>query len=284
MNADEFREYILGFIFYKYLSEKMELFADEILKEDKIKFKEITPKMAEYDQFMMAIREEAVEKLGYFLKPEELFTEVAKRGRGDNQDETLFDENKTHFIIEDLQRILTNIQLSTMGTESEDDFDNLFEDMDLNSTKLGKNPDDTNAIIAKVLSHLDKIDFGLEDTESDVLGDSYEYLMSQFASGDGKKAGEFYTPQQVSKILALIVTTGKSKLKSAYDPTSGSGSLLLRIDPVLKNIVFLASRNLIKKKGRHKMLKVQIRVFIIANYIKSANKNIYNCKLLIKCK
>ena len=249
MNADEFREYILGFIFYKYLSEKMELFADEILKEDKIKFKEITPKMADYDQFMMAIREEALEKLGYFLKPEELFTEVAKRGRGDNQDETLFDENKTHFIIEDLQRILTNIQLSTMGTESEDDFDNLFEDMDLNSTKLGKNPDDTNAIIAKVISHLDKIDFGLEDTESDVLGDSYEYLMSQFASGAGKKAGEFYTPQQVSKILALIVTTGKSKLKSAYDPTSGSGSLLLRIDPVLKNIVFLASRNLIKKKG-----------------------------------
>jgi type I restriction enzyme M protein len=227
MNADEFRDYILGFIFYKYLSEKMELFANDILKQDKISFREITPKMAEYDAFMDAIREESVEKLGYFLKPDELFSQVAKRGQGENTDDGSFDEAKTHFIIEDLQKILTNIQLSTMGTESEDDFDNLFEDMELNSTKLGKTPEARNAIIAKVLSHLDKIDFKLQDTEADVLGDSYEYLIAQFASGAGKKAGEFYTPQQVSKILALIVTTGKTKLKSAYDPTSGSGSLVV---------------------------------------------------------
>ena len=236
MNADEFRDYILGFIFYKYLSEKMELFANEILQQDKLKFREITPKMSEYTEYMDAIREEAIEKLGYFLKPDELFSEVAKRGMGNNDNIDQFDETKTNFILEDLQKILINIQLSTMGTESEDDFDNLFEDMDLNSTKLGKNPDDRNAIIAKVLSHLDKIDFGLQDTESDVLGDSYEYLISQFASGAGKKAGEFYTPQQVSKILALIVTTGKTKLKSAYDPTSGSGSLLLRIAKVVQDV------------------------------------------------
>jgi type I restriction enzyme M protein len=236
MNADEFRDYILGFIFYKYLSEKMELFANEILLQDKLKFTEINPKMAEYAEYMEAIKDEAIEKLGYFLKPVELFGEVAKRGMGNNDDIDQFDETKTNFILEDLQKILINIQLSTMGTESEDDFDNLFEDMDLNSTKLGKTPDDRNAIIAKVLTHLDKIDFGLEDTESDVLGDSYEYLISQFASGAGKKAGEFYTPQQVSKILALIVTTGKTKLKSAYDPTSGSGSLLLRIAKVVQDV------------------------------------------------
>lgn len=236
MNADEFRDYILGFIFYKYLSEKMELFANEILQQDKLKFREITPKLAEYAEYMEAIKDEAIEKLGYFLKPEELFSEVAKRGMGNNDDVDQFDETKTNFILEDLQKILINIQLSTMGTESEDDFDNLFEDMDLNSTKLGKTPDARNIIIAKVLTHLDKIDFGLEDTESDVLGDSYEYLISQFASGAGKKAGEFYTPQQVSKILALIVTTGKTKLKSAYDPTSGSGSLLLRIAKVVQDV------------------------------------------------
>ncbi|MFZ1559364.1 MAG: type I restriction-modification system subunit M [Saprospiraceae bacterium] len=236
MNADEFRDYILGFIFYKYLSEKMELFANEILQQDKLKFREITPKMPEYAEYMEAIKDEAIEKLGYFLKPKELFSEVAKRGMGNNDDIDQFDETKTNFILEDLQKILINIQLSTMGTESEDDFDNLFEDMDLNSTKLGKTPDARNIIIAKVLSHLDKIDFGLEDTESDVLGDSYEYLISQFASGAGKKAGEFYTPQQVSKILALIVTTGKTKLKSAYDPTSGSGSLLLRIAKVVNDV------------------------------------------------
>jgi type I restriction enzyme M protein len=116
-----------------------------------------------------------------------------------------------------------------MGTDSKEDFDNLFEDMDLNSTKLGKTPAARNLIIAKVLTHLDKIDFQLEDTDTDILGDAYEYLIGQFASGAGKKAGEFYTPQEVSKILAKLVTTGKQKLKTVYDPTCGSGSLLLRV-------------------------------------------------------
>ena len=190
MNADEFRDYILGFIFYKYLSEKMEIFANEILKQDKLKFRDINTKLKDSQEYLNAIQEEALEKLGYFLKPEELFGEIAKRGRGNNEEEGQFDETKTNFILEDLQKILTNIQLSTMGTESEEDFDNLFEDMDLNSTKLGKSADSRNAIIAKVLTHLDKIDFKLEHTELDVLGDAYEYLIGQFASGAGKKAGE----------------------------------------------------------------------------------------------
>jgi len=241
MNADEFRDYILGFIFYKYLSEKMEIFANDILKQDKIKFREIGRKdalqsVSTANDFLEAIKEEALEKLGYFLRPEELFTEVAKRGMGNNEDIDLFDESKTNFILEDLQKILTNIQLSTMGTDSEEDFDNLFEDMDLNSTKLGKTPEARNTIIAKVLTHLDKIDFKLENTELDVLGDAYEYLIGQFASGAGKKAGEFYTPQEVSKILAKIVTTGKQKLKSVYDPTCGSGSLLLRVAREVKDV------------------------------------------------
>jgi type I restriction enzyme M protein len=230
MNADEFRDYILGFIFYKYLSEKMNIFADEILKQDNIKFRDITPSTENGKELIVAIKEEALEKLGYFLKPEELFTEVAIRGKGENEDDVdKFDETKTNFILEDLQKILINIQLSTMGTDSEEDYENLFEDMDLNSSKLGKTPEARNAIIAKVLTHLDKIDFKLEHTELDVLGDAYEYLIGQFASGAGKKAGEFYTPQEVSKILAKIVTTGKQKLKSVYDPTCGSGSLLLRV-------------------------------------------------------
>lgn len=229
MNADEFRDYILGFIFYKYLSERIEIFANEILKQDKITFREINPKLQDSEELLEAVKEEALEKLGYFLKPEELFTEVAKRGNGDNSEEDVYDASKTNFILEDLQKILTNIQLSTMGTESEEDFDNLFEDMDLNSTKLGRTTEARNDIIAKVLAHLDKIDFKLHDTELDVLGDAYEYLIGQFASGAGKKAGEFYTPQEVSKILAKIVTTGKTKLRSVYDPTCGSGSLLLRV-------------------------------------------------------
>ena len=229
MNADEFRDYILGFIFYKYLSEKMEIFANEILKQDKIKFREINDKEKSSQAYIEAIKEESLEKLGYFLKPSELFSEVAKRGNNESE--------KAHtFILEDLQKILTNIQLSTMGTASEEDFDNLFEDMDLNSTKLGKTPEARNEIIAKVLSHLDKIDFKLQSTELDVLGDAYEYLIGQFASGAGKKAGEFYTPQEVSMVLAKIVTTGKSKLKSVYDPTCGSGSLLLRVAKEVKEV------------------------------------------------
>ena len=222
MNADEFRDYILGFIFFKYLAEKMELYANSILEQDGLKFRTIDDTTPEGKEYIEAIREESLDKLGYFLKPNELFSEIAKRGNSDV-------EGESSFIIEDLQKILINIQQSTMGTESEDDFDNLFEDMDLNSTKLGKTPEARNDIISKVLFHLDQIDFKLENTELDVLGDAYEYLIGQFASGAGKKAGEFYTPQEVSKILAKIVTTGKSKLKSVYDPTCGSGSLLLRV-------------------------------------------------------
>ena len=209
----------------------MEMFADGILKQDKITFRQINPKLQDSQELLEAVKEEALEKLGYFLKPEELFTEVSKRGNGEEDvyNTTNRSDDRTNFILEDLQKILTNIQLSTMGTESEEDFDNLFEDMDLNSTKLGRSPEARNEIIAKVLSHLDKIDFKLHDTELDVLGDAYEYLIGQFASGAGKKAGEFYTPQEVSKILAKIVTTGKTKLRSVYDPTCGSGSLLLRV-------------------------------------------------------
>lgn len=230
MNADEFRDYILGFIFYKYLSERMDIYANSILKADKIKYKDIKENSKQGKEYIEAIREESLEKLGYFLKPSELFSEVAKRGNSDKE------EDDSNFILEDLQKILTNIQQSTMGTESEEDFDHLFEDMDLNSTKLGKTPEARNAIIAKVLSHLDKIDFKLENTELDVLGDAYEYLIGQFASGAGKKAGEFYTPQEVSMVLAKLVTTGKQKLKSVYDPTCGSGSLLLRVAKEVKEV------------------------------------------------
>jgi len=237
MNADEFRDYILGFIFYKYLAEKMEIYANTILQPDGIQFTDIDENTQEGQEYIEAIREEALEKLGYFLKPSELFSAIAKRGNH-NAEETSLEQaadttetynTKHNFILEDLQKILNNVQNSTMGTESEEDFDNLFEDMDLNSTKLGKSPEARNEVIAKVLAHLDKIDFQLDQTELDVLGDAYEYLIGKFASGAGKKAGEFYTPQEVSMVLAKLVTTGKHKLKSVYDPTCGSGSLLLRV-------------------------------------------------------
>lgn len=215
MDADEFRDYILGFIFYKYLSEKMEDYANELLENDDDTYATLQEPSDELND----IKNYAIESLGYFLKPSELFSAVAKRGNGD----------ENNFILEDLTSILRSIEQSTMGHESEDDFEHLFEDLDLGSTKLGKTVEARNKLIAKVLFHLDNINFELKNHDRDVLGDAYEYLIAQFASGAGKKAGEFYTPQQISKILAKIVTTKKTKLRSAYDPTCGSGSLLLRI-------------------------------------------------------
>ena len=224
MDADEFRDYILGFIFYKYLSEKMHLYANSILKEDDTTYDQINEKSKSGLEMIEAIKEEALDTLGYFLKPSELFSAVAKKGLRTSEN-----DNPDNFILEELTQILNHIEQSTMGTESEDDFNKLFEDLDLTSTKLGRTEQAKNDLISKILGHLDRIDFKLEDSESDLLGDAYEYLIGQFASGAGKKAGEFYTPQQVSKILAKIVTTGKKRLKSVYDPTCGSGSLLLRV-------------------------------------------------------
>ncbi|MCY1128020.1 type I restriction-modification system subunit M [Frigidibacter sp. RF13] len=218
MNADEFRDYILGFIFYKYLSERLHLYANSILTEDGIDFADIKENTDEGRAYLQAVADAAIEQLGYFLKPSELFRALARRGAQAGQ-----------FILEDLARILNNIERSTMGTESEDDFDDLFSDMDLTSSKLGRTEEAKNTLITKVLTHLDEIDFDLANADSDVLGDAYEYLIGQFASGAGKKAGEFYTPQEVSTILARIVTTGKTRLKNVYDPTCGSGSLLLRV-------------------------------------------------------
>ncbi len=219
MHADEFRDYCLGFIFYKYLSERLHRYANNILNEDGIDFIDVDEASADGAEILAAIQEEAVAELGYFLRPSELFHGLASRAA----------KTPPEFILDDLTQVLSNIENSTMGTESEDDFDELFEDLDLTSSKLGRTEKDKNALIAKILVHLDAIDFRLDDSESDVLGDAYEYLIGQFASGAGKKAGEFYTPQQVSTVLARIVTTGKTRLKSVYDPTCGSGSLLLRV-------------------------------------------------------
>jgi type I restriction enzyme M protein len=215
MGADEFRDYILGFIFYKYLSEKITIFADEILEADSKLYAELDENVDA--DMIKAVKTASVDALGYFLKPTELFGYVAKHGTSKSN------------LIEQLERTLNSIEQSTMGADSEDDFDKLFSELDLNANKLGKTVQARSELIAKVLVHLDKIDFKLHDAKVDVLGDAYEYLISQFASGAGKKAGEFYIPQEVSTILAKLVTNGKTQIKNVYDPTCGSGSLLLRV-------------------------------------------------------
>lgn len=218
MSANEFMYFTLGFIFYKYLSEKIETYADKVLVDDEVTFKELW-KMTDADaiELQNEVKKQCVENIGYFLEPQFLFSSImASIG---------FKEN----ILPNLERSLKRIEDSTLGHDSEEDFGGLFSDIDLASPKLGKTSDDKNQLISNVLLALNDIKFGSDEaTQIDVLGDAYEYMIGQFAAGAGKKAGEFYTPQEVSQILADVVTTGHTRLRNVYDPTCGSGSLLIR--------------------------------------------------------
>ena len=220
MAADQFRDYILGLIFYKYLSERMHAHANRILKSRNLSFTDIVGHDEE-EELRKAVAKSSLNQVGYYLSPEDLFSELASRGARDE------------FILSDLERVLNHIQDSTMGTDSEQDFVGLFEDVDLGHPKLGRTEEQKNELIAKVIVHLQAINFGVVGDNShaneELLGDAYEYLIGQFASGAGKKAGEFYTPASVSTVLAKIVTLGKDSVSSVYDPTCGSGSLLLRV-------------------------------------------------------
>lgn len=216
MDAYEFKDYILGLIFYRYLSEKVEFRANALLKEDNISFAEAWGN----EEYKEDLAEYLVSELGYVIEPQYLFSnlvvEIEKGIKG-------------NFDVELLQNGVKAIEASTLGTDSQEDFQNLFDDMDLTSSKLGRTVEARSKLIAKVIVNIAEIPFLQDDVEIDVLGDAYEYMISQFAANAGKKAGEFYTPQQVSKILAKIVTAGKSEIRNVYDGTCGSGSLLLRV-------------------------------------------------------
>ena len=215
MSASDFMYFTLGFIFYKYLSEKIELYANEELKEDGLTFPEVWS--GKDEELKGDLKEACIQDLGYFVEPEYLYSTII----------SMIDRKEN--ILPSLERSLKKIEDSTIGQESEDDFGGLFSDIDLASPKLGRTADDKNKLISDVLVALNGIDFGLKEAqEIDILGDAYEYMIGQFAAGAGKKAGEFYTPQEVSQILAEIVITDKQRLKTVYDPTCGSGSLLLR--------------------------------------------------------
>ena len=215
MDANEFKNYILGFIFYKYLSEKIELRFENELKTDKLTFAEAYAK----EEYQEALRNNAIENLGYFIEPDDLFSKLVEDAKNADED-----------LINNVSSALKKVSDSALGQESAQDFEGLFDDVDLSSSRLGKNVAEKTRIISEILKKLNEIDFKLDDNENDILGDAYEYLIAQFASDAGKKAGEFYTPQEVSKVLAKIVTVGKTRVSSAYDPTCGSGSLLLRVN------------------------------------------------------
>ena len=192
-----------------------------LLKDDNISYEDAWTD----EEYKTAVVEEALRDLGFIIEPQFLFRKMVKMV-----------ENRS-FDIEFLQKAINSLMESTLGNDSQEDFDGLFSDMQLDSTKLGHTVKDRSAVMAKIVASLDEINFSVEDTKIDVLGNAYEYLIGQFAATAGEKAGEFYTPQQLSSILSGIVTLDtqdpksgmKKKLERVLDFACGSGSLLLNV-------------------------------------------------------
>ena len=213
MEAYEFKNYILGMIFYYYLSDRTEKYVKKLLKDDNISYENAWKD----EEYKKAIIEESLNDLGFVIEPQYLFRKLVEMV-----------ENKS-FDVEFLQAAINSLMESTIGTPSQADFEGLFSDMTLDSTKLGHSVKDRSAVMAKIIASLDEINFSLEDTKIDVLGNAYEYLIGQFAATAGKKAGEFYTPAGPAELLCRLACLGLTDVKSAADPTCGSGSLLLRL-------------------------------------------------------
>lgn len=213
MEAYEFKNYILGLLFYKELSDRTEKFVENILKEDNISFKNAW----ENEEYKEAIVDEMLQKLGYVIEPRYLFPEMLDLIRQDK------------FSIDYFEEAINSIIASTQGQDSEPDFDGLFADMDLKSTKLGKEIKQRSKLIGTVLTTIDSIEVDLIDTDVDILGTAYVYLIGLFAQTAGKKGGEFYTPTNMSKLVARLATLGLTRVKTVCDPACGSGSLLLKV-------------------------------------------------------
>lgn len=211
MDANEYKNYMLGLVFYKYLSDRMLHHAADLLEVEVADLTEAQQVYAEAFEDL-DIKDDLIYNLkfdfSYALEPELTFTSFVQS------------IHKGKFQLEDLAQGFRNIE------QSSELFENLFEDVDLYSKKLGATPQKQNQTISAVIKELATIDMV---HDGDALGDAYEYLIGQFASDSGKKAGEFYTPQPVSQLMTQIVLMGKEDQKgfSVYDPTMGSGSLLL---------------------------------------------------------
>lgn len=201
MEAYEFKNYILGMIFYYYLSDKTEKYMVNLLKNDGITYEEAWAD----EEYHEAIAEESLKDMGFIIEPQYLFCKMVKMV-----------ENRS-FDIEFLQQAINALMESTIGTDSQEDFDGLFSDMQLDSTKLGHTVKDRSAVMSKIIAALDEINFSVEDTKIDVLGNAYEYLIGQFAATAGKKAGEFYTPAGPAELLCRLACLGLTDVKAAAD-------------------------------------------------------------------
>lgn len=215
----DFKQYVLGMLFYRYISENLANYINEIQREagesdfDYAKLSDAEAEVA---------RDEMIRTKGVFVLPSELFCNVKERAKNDE------DLNVT------LDNIFRNIENSALGTESEDDFKGLFDDLDVNSNKLGATVKERNERLVKLLNGVDSMNLGAyKDNTIDAFGDAYEYLMGMYASNAGKSGGEYYTPQEVSELLTKITVADKSVVNKVYDPACGSGSLLLKFAKIL---------------------------------------------------
>jgi type I restriction enzyme M protein len=215
----DFKQYVLGMLFYRFISENLTNYinTDERRAGKKdFDYSKLSDKEAEFG------RSDTVKEKGFYILPSELFINVCKGARNDaNLNETL-------------SNIFGNIENSAKGSDSEDDLKGLFADLDVNSPKLGNSVEKRNQKLVKLLEAISDLRLGdYTDNTIDAFGDAYEYLMTMYASSAGKSGGEFYTPQEVSELLAEITTVGKKEVNKVYDPCCGSGSLLLKFAKVL---------------------------------------------------
>src|SRR3954470_9129632 len=214
----DFKTYVLGTLFYRFISENLTAYLNgQERKAGSPDFDYAALGDAEAER---GRRETVVEK-GFYILPSELFANVRERAR---QDENL---NET------LAAVFRNIEGSAVGTASENDIKGLFDDLDVNPNKLGPTVARRNEKLVKLLDAIGDLDLGHADNTIDAFGDAYEFLMTMYAANAGKSGGEFFTPQEVSELLARITVVGKTEVNKVYDPACGSGSLLLKFAKVL---------------------------------------------------
>lgn len=215
----DFKSYVLGMLFYRFISENLTEYINRQEREagtPDFDYAKLSDADAEFG------RESLVAEKGLFIPPSELFVNIRANAKGnENLNETL-------------ERVFKDIEGSAVGSASEDDLKGLFDDLDVNSTRLGSTVAKRNATLVKLLEAIGDLPLGdFSDNTIDIFGDAYEYLMGMYASSAGKSGGEYYTPQEVSELLARITVVGKTSVNKVYDPAVGSGSLLLKFDKVL---------------------------------------------------
>ncbi len=225
----DFKNYVLGTMFYRYISENLTAYINEG-EED------AGNKGFDYANLSDAEAEEAreglVEEKGFFILPSELFCNV--RAKADRGEVWKYPNGKDMLLNEKLETVFQHIEESAKGSESEADFAGLFDDFDVNSNKLGSTVAKRNERLVKLLNGIADMKLGsVKDHEIDAFGDAYEYLMGMYASNAGKSGGEFFTPADVSVLLTRLGTVGKTKINKVYDPACGSGSLLLKVEKIL---------------------------------------------------